>query len=170
MKLLPAFRSQVNTGFTLIEVVIAVMVMAIAVPPTLSMMDSASAGRVDSVNTTRATFLSTIVLETVMADMTSSDAGLGFDALINSSAYLDTPPGAADVTLGLYQRLTTITEPYTQVGLGYSVEIGALVGSDGQVSVVESENVFRMITVRIQFMSASGDQISMPVSIMVSEM
>jgi len=74
------------------------------------------------------------------------------------------------VTLGLYQRLTTITEPYTQVGLGYSVEIGALVSSDGQVSVVEGENVFRTITVRVQFMSASGDQVSMPVSIMVSEM
>jgi prepilin-type N-terminal cleavage/methylation domain-containing protein len=155
---------KVVQGFTLIEVVIAVVVLAIAVPPTLNLMDSASAGRVDAVNTTRATYLTTVVLETIIADMTSTDPSLGFEALSDSNAYLNT------VSTGLFERLSTLTEPYISVGLKYSVTIGALVASDGLVSETESENVFRTVTVNVGFTSASTTSYQMPTSIMLSEM
>ena len=84
-----SWSTNAHRGFTLIEVVIAVIVLAISVPPTLNMMDSSAAGRVDAIQTTRATLLATIVLESVMADMTSSSAGLGFEALDESVVYLE---------------------------------------------------------------------------------
>ena len=153
-----------HRAFTLIEVIIAVIVLAIAVPPTLNMMDSAASGRVDAINTTRATFLSTIVLETVMADMNSRHETLGFAALADEEAYLNTD------TVGLYDRLVDSTQAYTDVGLSYTVSIGELVGSDGEVSEDEEENVFRVVTVRVAYVSASRDAFDMPVSVMVSEM
>ena len=151
-------------AFTLIEVVIAVIVLAIAVPPTLNMMDSAASGRVDAINTTRATFLSTAVLESVMADMTSSNELLGFAALADEDTYLH------DDTTGLYARLVNVTRAYTDVGLSYTVSVGELVGSDGEVSEDEEDNVFRVVTVRVAYVSASSDAFDMPVSVMVSEM
>lgn len=150
-------------AFSLIEVVIAVIVLAIAVPPTLNLMDSAAAGRADAINTTRATMLATSVLEMVTADISSEEPGLGFDALSDANAYLNTPSS------GLYARLSTHLEPYTSSGLSYSVDIGELVGADGSVSADEDENLFRVITVRVSFPSASSASYELPVSVMVSE-
>ena len=157
-------RNRRRRAFTLIEVVIGVLILGIAVPPTLNLMESAASGRVDAVNTTRATFLATIVLETVFADMTSAQDALGFDALADANVYLGT------ATTGLYDRLETATEPYTRVGLSYKVAVGSLVSSDGTVSGTTSENIFRVITVNVSINSASGPQVLMPVSMMVSEM
>jgi len=151
-------------AFTLIEVVIAVLVLSIAVPPTLNLMDTASSGRVDSINTTRATFLSTIVLETVLADMTSDDPSLGFAALSDSAIYLSAP------TTGLYNRLSTIIQPYTTVGLSYTVVIGPLVSFEGTVSINPSDNIFRTVTVNVTYSSASTGVLVMPTSILVSSL
>lgn len=149
-------------AFSLIEVVIAVIVLAIAVPPTLNLMDSTAAGRADAINTTRATLLATCVLETITADIDSDAAGLGFDALADDDAYLNTP------TIGLIDRLDPIVEPYTSVGFKYTVTIGPLVSFDGSVSATESENIFRVVTVRVGFTSASSDPYQLPISTMVS--
>lgn len=156
--------SSIQSAFTLIEVVIAIVVLAIAVPPTLNLMDSAASGRVDAIQTTRATFLSTIVLESVLADMTSSVDTLGFEALTDSDTYLNTP------TTGLYARLESITQPYQSFGITYTLEIGSLVASDGLVSDDDEENVFRTITVFVLIPSASTASTIMPVSLTVSEM
>jgi len=151
-------------GFTLIEVIIAVIVLAIAVPPTLNLMDSASAGRVDAINVTRATMLSTLVIESVMADLTSNDASLGFSALSDSAAYLSTP------VTGLYDRIASLTDSYTNVGLTYAVTISGLVASDGNVSGTSSENIYRTVTVDVSFPSANSAPFTMPVSILISEL
>ncbi len=149
-------------AFSLIEVVIVVLVLAIAVPPTLNLMDTAAAGRADAINTTRATLLATSVIETITADIDSNTTGLGFDALSDPNTYLNTP------TTGLTDRLATIVEPYTSAGFKYSVEIGPLVASDGIVSSDANDNIFRVITVRVGFASASTSSYQLPVSVMVS--
>jgi len=100
----------------------------------------------------------------VMADMNSRHETLGFAALADEEAYLNTD------TVGLYDRLVDSTQAYTDVGLSYTVSIGELVGSDGEVSEDEEENVFRVVTVRVAYVSASRDAFDMPVSVMVSEM
>ena len=149
-------------AFSLIEVVIAVIVLAIAVPPTLNMMDSAGAGRVDAINTTRATLMATSVMETVLADITSSNENLGFEALDDTNAYLRYP------NEGLYFRLSSALEPYTRVGLNYTVDISDLVSQDGTISEDESDNIFRVITVRVSFQSASTASYEVPMSTIVS--
>lgn len=151
-------------GFTLIEVVIAVIILAIAVPPTLNLMDSAASGRVDAINTTRATLMASSVIETVLADMSSSDPALGFDALSDANAYLNTP------NTGLIDRLSKPLAPYTDAGFQYSVTIGELVREDGSVSGDANENVFRVVSVRVGFASASSASYQLPVSIMVSDL
>lgn len=154
--------SSSSRAFTLIEVVIAVLVLAIAVPPTLNLMDTAAAGRVDAINTTRATLMATSVIESIVADLSSTDPALGFEALADSDAYLNTP------NTGLVARMSSALGPYTDAGFKYSVSIGTLVSEDGTVSGDADENIFRIITVRIGFTSASSSSYQLPVSIMVS--
>lgn len=153
-----------RSGFSLIEVIITVIVLAIAVPPTLNLMDSASSGRADAINTTRATFLATTVIESVLADLTSREETLGYAALGDADAYLSTP------VTGLYARLEVVTEPYTRVGMSYSVEISDPLSADGAESDEEAENRFRTVTVRVGYPAASTTAYTMPVSIMVSEL
>ncbi|MCA9304625.1 MAG: prepilin-type N-terminal cleavage/methylation domain-containing protein [Phycisphaerales bacterium] len=155
-------RSRItDRAFTLIEVVIAVLILAIAVPPTLGLLDATAAGRADTVNSTRATILASSVLESVLADIASTDESLGFSALEDAAAYLDTP------TAGLYARLSGSLGTYEKYGFTYSVEIGELVGVDGTVSASPSENLFRVITVRVGYPSGTGDDFELPVSLMV---
>ena len=149
-------------AFSLIEVVIAVLVLAIAVPPTLNLLEDAGAGRVDSINTTRATMLAMSVIEMITADIDSSAEGLGFDALADEALYFETP------NTGFHDRIESLIEPYLDVGLSYSVDIGALVSADGSVSEDVDENVFRVITVRVTFPSANTSSYVVPISTMVS--
>ena len=155
-------RAGARRAFSLIEVVIAIIVLAIAVPPTLNMMESAGAGRVDAINTTRATLLATSVLETVTADVNSEAAGLGFDALGDAATYLNDPGS------GLYARLETSLAAYTDAGLSYSVDIGGLVAADGNPSGDADDNIFREVTVRVSFSAASSASYQVPFRTMVS--
>lgn len=151
-------------AFSLIEVVIGVMVLAIAVPPTLNLLEDAGAGRADSINTTRATMLGTSVIEMITADISSNADGLGFEALADSGVYLDAP------NTGLHDRIEPFIEPYLNASLDYTVEIGPLVGSDGAVSADADENIFRVITVRVAFPSAFTSSYVVPISTMVSDL
>jgi hypothetical protein len=102
------------------------------------------------------------VIESILADLSSSDPSLGFDALADSNAYLNTPG------TGLVARLSSLLAPYTDTGFSYSVIISDLVREDGTVSADANENIFRVVTVRVGFTSASSASYQLPVSIMVS--
>ena len=137
-------------AFTLIEAVVIVVILAIALPVTLTTLEEANQRRVDSVNTTRATALATCVMEHVLADVASRNASLGFAALANSSAYLNT------AGTGLVPRLTAFTAPYTAMGFSYSVTIGSLVSKNGAASGVPANDVFRRVMVGVTFTGADG--------------
>lgn len=153
-------------AFSLIEAVMCVLLLAVAVPPVLELMGSAGEDRADTVNTNRATALASLVLETVVADVASSDPGLGPGVLSDPGAYLNS------AETGLRSRLAAITEPYTRAGLSWELHIGPRVSSDGLVSSDQALNRFRLVTVRVTYASAGSrspgaPQYVMPVSVML---
>lgn len=148
-------------AFSLIEVAFSVAMLAIAVPAVLELMGAAAADRADAVNTTRAVLLATMVAETVIADTASSHSTLGFDALNTPSTYLDDPAG------GLRARLQDAAEPYASLGMRFEVDLGPLVGADAQTDADPDNNLFRVVTVRVRYPSASGAELEMPLSVVV---
>ena len=85
-------RTHANShrAFTLLEAIIVVLVLALSVPPTVAWLGDSAARRADSVNAVRASALATTVMETILADASSTSPSLGFGAFANSAAYLDT--------------------------------------------------------------------------------
>lgn len=151
-------------GFSLIEIVIVIVVLAVAVPPSLLMVDDVTRARADSVSTVRATALATGVLEQILADVYGGDPLLGFDALADSNSYLQTP------TTGLAARISSMTGLYTTFGVGYSVQIGDLVDSSGAVSGDPANDVFRRVTVTATYQSLHGGTIDLPIGVMVTDL
>jgi hypothetical protein len=148
-------------AFSLIEVVVSVLMLSLAVPPVLEMVSLAGADRADTVNTNRAVVLATLVLESVVADIASGEPTLGFDALADPASYLNAP------ATGLSDRLAGVSQPYLAVGMAWTLDIGPLVGPQGVADTDPAGNLFRTVTVRVTYPSASGGGLVLPVSVMV---
>lgn len=148
-------------AFSLLEVAASVLLLAVAVPPTLELLTSAGADRVDSVQTTRASLFATLLAETIMADAASTSSRLGFDAFNDAANYLDGQES------GLRGRVAAISEPFTEVGMTWTAEIGPATDPGGTVSEDEGSNVVRVITVRVRFPTATGDDRVMPLTLIV---
>lgn len=151
-------------GFTLIEAVVVIVALAVAVPPTLTWMDENVRQRADAVAVTRATALATAVMENVLADVASDSPGLGMAALATPTSWLDAPSS------GLRARLSGLTADYTAAGYSYDVQVGALVDSSGAVNASPAENVFRIVTVVVNFPSAMGAGRELRIASMVTEL
>ncbi len=65
-------------GFTLIEVIIAVVVLAIAIPPVFWALRDANVRRVDPINLSRARWLVNEKIEDVLADARSTTRGYSY--------------------------------------------------------------------------------------------
>lgn len=141
-----------------------VVVLALAVPPTLSWMAQASDERADQVNSIRAVTLAQGVMENIMADCMSTSAGLGFSAFADAATYLDTP------ATGLRARLAGVTSPYESLGFSYSVTIGSLVDSSGAVNADSTLNLFRNVTVTVSFPLSGGTTAAMDVETVLADL
>ena len=151
-------------GFSLIEIVVLIVVLAVAVPPSSLMIDDVTRTRADNVSAVRATALATGVLEQILADVYGGDPQLGFDALADVNVYLQTP------TTGLVDRMLSMTSLYVTYGIGYSVQISDLIDSSGVVSGNPSDNVFRRVTVKVTYQSLHGGTVEIPIGVMVTEL
>lgn len=76
-------------GFTLIEVIIAVIVMAIAIPPVFWALRDANVRRVDPINLSRARWLANEKIEDVLADARSTTRGYSY--LVNGNYASESP-------------------------------------------------------------------------------
>ena len=103
-------------GVSLLEAVVAVLVLAISVPPTLSLLGEVAGHRADTVAVTRATFYAQGVMEQVLADACSTDDELGFDAFEDAASYV----------AGLKRRVERIAGSYDPFGMTHEVMIGGL--------------------------------------------
>lgn len=149
-------------GFSLIEAVVIIVVLAIAVPATVTMMTAAGNRQADAVQITRATTLATLVMENVLADAASKSAGLGFAGFANANAYLNTAP------TGLRNRISGVTAAYAAAGLTYDVTIGPLTNGSGVTTGVAAADIFRTVTVTVSFQAADGTAIQYAVSARVT--
>lgn len=135
-------------GFSLIESIIVVVVVALLIPPSVSMLQAAQASRVDATNTVRATVLAGAVMEQVLADVSSPSSSLGMAALADATAYTDT------ATTGLKARLSAVTSTYQTSGLSWALAIGPLVSSSGSANADASRNIYRAVTVTVTWNAA----------------
>lgn len=150
-------------GFTLVESMVTIIVLALLIPPSVSMLRDAATAKVESANTVRATLLASAVMEHVLADVSSNSASLGMPALSDASAYLDSPG------IGLVDRLGALSTLYENLGMTWSVSIGALVDKTGGVSADVRMNMYRSVTVSVSWNSTRTGPKSYSVTALVTD-
>lgn len=107
-----------SRAFTLIELIAAIVVIAIAVPPMVLALRSAHVNRIDPVLASRARWLVTEKLEDVIADRHSSTRG--YDYVIDAN-YSDESPGDIDGFPGFARSVAVVetAADLTTTGEGY---------------------------------------------------
>lgn len=140
-------------GFTLVEAIAAMVVIAIAAPTSLVFLHDAARARADAARATRAAWLAQCILDESAADAASPNAAIGFDAMSNESAY----------ERGLRARLEqSFGDPNEAFGLEWSISIDPVVVtpiSDGHRAVVQPDLAdpdFRRIEVVVQWSNSLG--------------
>lgn len=146
-------------GFSLVEAVIIIVMMTIAIPPSIRMMTEASSHRADRVLLSVGTTCAQALSDQIMADV--SAGGLG--VLADSVTYLDAP------ATGLWDRVSWVFEPYEDRSLTAEVTISSLVSWQGVVSEDSEENLFRIVTIVVGVPMADGVLLEMPVTLMLGE-
>lgn len=150
-------------GFTLIETVLALVVLSLSLPPALILMSDGAKAKAGAVQGERAVWFATAVMEHIVADVASSDPALGFTALADASVYLETP------STGLTARLASVEAFYQTFGLSYSVSISELVSKTGVATDDSDADVFRIVTVTVSWQGAHG-LVEFPVTCVVTEL
>jgi len=138
---------------TLIEAVVVVIVLAVAIPPSLSWLAQGADRRADAITVIKATTLASAVLEQVMADSITSDIGA------DSASYL----GAAGT--GLQTRLGTLTSAYS--GLAWTLSIGSRVNSLLVVTGSTTTDLYRVVGVTIAYTDSGGTPRTLALSTVV---
>lgn len=154
-------RTHARRAAILLETVIAVTMLAIAVPATVSWMQSAAGDRADATNALRASIMASSIAEQVIADSVSSSFGM--NALLDPQTYLDLP------TLGLRARLAENLSIYTDAGFNYQVAIGDLVGPEGVATGDPRLDVSRILTITVFYPSSRGAPYELTLDVMVTD-
>ena len=150
-----------HRGFSLIEAVACMVALSIAVPACMFPLRDAATARVDALQTERAAMLFGAVTETILADVASADPDLGFDALANANAYLNS---AGD---GLYDRLEAVADLYAEHGLRYSVAIGPLVSASGVATGDAGQDAYRWASVTVRWRNTKGARVALVSGVLV---
>ncbi len=79
-------------GFSLIEIILVIVILAIAIPPIIHLFTYNLANSVDSEVYTKAVYFAEERMETVLADKKAVDAGRGFNYILASGRYPDDSP------------------------------------------------------------------------------
>lgn len=144
-------------GATLIEAVVVVLVLAIAVPPTLSWLGEAAARRADSISVVRATALANVLIEQVMSDSVSSDIGLV------PATYTDT------ATTGLVARMSGLSSFYSGQGFTWSLSFSGLLGPTLVATGDPTKDLYRKATVTVNYVDSSGTARALATTMVVAK-
>ncbi|MEM8835305.1 MAG: type II secretion system protein [Planctomycetota bacterium] len=150
-------------GFTLIEALVAIVVLAIVMPVAMTMLGDASIDRARAEQITRASWMLSAASEQILADASSDAPGFGMGAFEDPAVYLDDPVS------GLHARLDTVLTPYTSRGKTLSVTIGALVSAQGVETDDASLDLYRLVTVRVSWIDLRGDAQVMELPLLLAD-
>lgn len=153
-----------HRAFTLLEALATIIVLSIATPPAVSMLQEAAGVRRDAAAASRGHWLAVATLEHIIADMHSDAEGRGFEALNDPQAYLN------DQDDGLYARMADTRAFYAQRGVECAVEISGLVGHDGLASGDPELDVYRYIRVIASWTGARGGAAEASVGALVTDL
>jgi Tfp pilus assembly protein PilV len=153
----PLATRTLRRGASLIEAVAVVLVLAIAVPPTITWMDRAAARRMDSIQIIRATNLASSVLDQILSDAATTDVGA------QPTTYLDTP------TTGLRARLATLTAIDLAAGVSYDAAFGPLVASTLASTGDAGRDLYRVVTVTSSYTDSTGVVRTVPITGIVTK-
>ncbi len=145
-------------GFTLIEGVVAVVVLSIAVPVSVAMLSDAATVRAASVQRERAGMLARLIIEEVVADAASSHETLGVTPLDNPGAYRSE----------LATRLADLVEPFEEAGMSWSIEVARPVSATGIAAGDASRNIYLPVSAVVEFMDAREGTRSARVTVLVA--
>ncbi|MCB9847839.1 MAG: type II secretion system protein [Phycisphaeraceae bacterium] len=151
-------------AFSLVESLAVIVVLAIAIPPAVSMMVDGARTQADSVALTRATWYATSLLECVMADVNSDAPGLGFDALADADAYQTTP------TTGFDDRNGVVIGHYAKYGLSHDLVIGELSNAAGVVTGDSDQDVFRTVTAQVTWTNRLGQSRTLSIGCLATDL
>ena len=150
-------------AFTLIEAIIAMVVLSIAVPATLALIHDATVARAETTTSTRAAWLGSMLIEQILADVASDDPQLGMDALADDEAYLN------DADTGLFARLDQAIAPFENAGLDATGDIGPLISESLSTSGDPDQDIYRQITVTVEWNALGGGQRNAPITFLVTD-
>ncbi|MGP1347315.1 MAG: type II secretion system protein [Phycisphaerales bacterium] len=139
-----------RAGFSLVELIAVIAVLALMVPTALSMLESAARQRTGASKALVATSFAASIGEHIIADMHAGDPAIGFEALDDMNAYLNDP------NTGLRTRLAWLIGHHATLGYELDIEIGALMSADGTATGDPDLDLFRRLTVVVSW-SDPGD-------------
>ncbi len=97
-----------RAGFTLMETIAAMVILAVAVPPMLWAVTESQRQRMNPMMASKARWLAVERIEDVIADRHST-TGKGYDWIVNSNDYVDENPGDIAGNPG-FKRTVVLTE------------------------------------------------------------
>ena len=150
-------------GFTLIEAVIAMIVLSVAVPATLALVHDATVVRAESAMSTRASWLGSMLCEQILADVASASPELGMTALEDDRVYLDDPD------TGLFARLGSAMQDYVDQGLEAAVQIGPLVSQSLSPTGEADQDIYREVVVTVSWNTVRGEERTAPITFLVTD-
>ena len=138
-----------RTGFTLIETMAAITILAVAIPPMLWSVRGAQIQRVNPMLASRARWLATEKLEDIIADRHSDSGNRGYDYLIAANYPVE---NKGDIT-GYLQFSRTVTfDPETDALFVATVDGG-----------------YMTVTVTVGWDNATGDAMLLGISTVLTE-
>jgi prepilin-type N-terminal cleavage/methylation domain-containing protein len=138
-----------SSGFTLIETVAAIVILAVAVPPMLWAVAQAQYKRANPMQASKARWMAVEKLEDIIADRHSESGNRGWDYLVTAN-YSDENPG--DIT------------GYPQFG-----RTVAFLETQADLSTVDASGGYMTVTVSVTWTNAEGKAQSLSISTVLTE-
>lgn len=146
-------------GFTLIEGVVAIVVLSVAVPVSLVMMSDASSARGASLQRERAVLLIRLLRNEVVADVASPGDGLGIAIFDDVDGY----------ETSLRARIADRVTPYEDLGFSWALDTGSLVGPRAVLSGTPEENIYRPVTITVGWSDVRSGAEALDVTLYLTE-